>query len=305
MPTADPDPSAPTPSQGRRRARGQFLLALFAVCSLVGALGWWSGLRSAFRGMLLALSVATFLPLLLIVAFVVVFLGLSLVAILSGDADATPHAGDAFGAAEGLRAFVRRVLVPYYRLLFVRRHPLFLGALGGLFLGTLLLGALLVIRVLPGEVCTLKRMAAVQSAVEDHYRHRAGYPPPVQAGWVDARLAADAPGGWPYCSIGSEAAEGVERVVLDGFGRKLRYEVAGRWPLASYRILSLGYDGRDGRDDLCLSGSSRARAALDRLATAAGAIHDLLATSSAHPGQHRWWSVLRAATCPPEARSTD
>jgi hypothetical protein len=85
-------------------------------------------------------------------SLVLIFLGMSAIAILSGDPDAAPLASDAYAASEGLAAFFRRVFVPYYRFLFT-----------------------------------------------------------------------------------------------------------GHWPLTSYRLSSLGYDGKASGDDLCLSGSSRAR----------------------------------------------
>jgi hypothetical protein len=82
--------------------------------------------------------------------------------------------------------------------------------------------------------------------------------------------------------------------------------VAGHWPLTSYRLFSLGYDGKESGDDLCLVGRSRARGALDLVGSAAETLHDLLTLtgSSGEPGLHHWWSALRTATCPPGARES-
>lgn len=291
--------SLPAPPTKTSHARSQFVLTSLALCALVAMVGWLSDLRAVFHGTIIVLSVAAFLPLLLSLALVLIFLGMSAIAILSGDPDAAPLASDAYAASKGLAAFFRRVFVPYYRFLFTRRHPAVLGAACGFLVGTLLIWTLLSLFVLPGEVCTLKRMSAIQSAIEK--RH---YPSPHSGQWVDHSVLGEDAKGWPFCPAPSVAPDGPSEILLDGFGRRFNYHVAGHWPLTSYRLSSLGYDGKESRDDLCLSGSSRARAALDRLGDAASTLHDLLAGSSGDPGLHHWWSVLRATTCPPETRST-
>jgi hypothetical protein len=75
-------------------------------------------------------------------ALALIFLGMSAIAILSGDPAAAPVASDAYAASEGLAVFFRRVCVPYYRFLFTRRNPTLLGAACGFLLGTLLSGPL-------------------------------------------------------------------------------------------------------------------------------------------------------------------
>ena len=275
-------------------ARSQFVLTSLAMCALVATVGWLSKLRAVFHGTIIVMSVAAFLPLLLALVLVLIFLGMSAIGVLSGDPAAAPVASDAYAASEGLAAFFRRVCVPYYRFLFTRRNPALIGAACGFLLGTLFVWALLSVLVLPGEVCTLKRMAAIQSAIEK--RH---YPSPLKGQWVDRTVLGEEVNGWPFCPAPSVALEGPAALLLDGFGRPFSYEVAGHWPLTSYRLSSLGYDGQKSGDDLCLGGSSHARAALARLGEAAGMIHDLLAGSSGEPGLQRWWSALRSTTCPP------
>jgi hypothetical protein len=283
------------------RTRLQFSAAALAVCAVVTALGWLSDLRAVFHGTIIVMSVAAFLPLFLALAIVLAFLAMSAVAILSGDPDAAPLASDAYATSEGLVVFFRRVFVPYYRFLFTRRNPALLGAACGFLLGALLVWALLSRLVLPGEVCTLKRMAAIQGAIEQ--RH---YPNPLPGQRIDRAMLGQEAKGWPFCAAPATGPDGSAAILLDGFGRPLTYKVAGRWPLTSYRLSSLGYDGKESSDDLCLGGSSRARAALDRLGNTAEAIRDLLTltTSSGDPGLHRWWSALRTTSCPPDSKGT-
>jgi hypothetical protein len=276
----------------------------WGVClPLVGA-GWLTGLRGAFHGMVLVLSVAAFLPLLVVLTFILLFLVVSLLAVLVGESDAAPAAADAFAASEGLANFRRRILVPYYRVLFAQRHPALLGAACGLLLGTLLIGMLLSLLVVPGEVCTLKRMAAVQGALQKQIGWLHGPPAPVQGRWADAALLPGTPPGWPYCAAASTEPAESTSLLLDGFGRRLTYEVSGRWPLASYSISSLGYDGRPSGDDLCISGNTLARSTLDRLKDTAKLVHDLLAGPSGQAATHHWWSAVRATSCPAGTRRT-
>jgi hypothetical protein len=49
---------------------------------------------------------------------------------------------------------------------------------------------------------------------------------------------------------------GNDDFILDGFGRPLHLRVKGKGILASYTLISWGYDGKPGRDDLCISRSS-------------------------------------------------
>lgn len=280
-------------------ARIQFAMAALAVCGAVTLVAWLSDVRAVFHGTIIALSVAAFLPLFFALAIILVFLGMSIVAVVSGDPEAPPLASDAYATSEGLSAFFRRVFVPYYRFLFTRRNPVLLGAACGLLLGSILVWVLLSRLVLPGEVCTLKRMATIQGAIEK--RH---YPSPLPGQRIDHAMLGDEPKGWPFCAIAASQPDGTAAILLDGFGRPLTYRVAGHWPLTSYQLSSLGYDGKQSSDDLCLGGRSRVRGALDLVGNAAETVHDLLTLtgSSANPGLHRWWSALRAATCPPDAR---
>src|SRR5438105_1430950 len=170
-----------------------------------------------------------------------------------------------------------------------------LGAFSGLLVGALALGALLAQYVVPGEVCTLQRMRALQSGIEGYHHHHAGYPVPVEGNGIDIGLVSDTKGGWPFCLTSSTGTQAPDHVSVDAFGRRLQYDVSGRWPYASYRLRSLGYDGHPGSDDLCLDGRSRAREAVNRLADAASAIHYLLGDSAERASREHWWSALRAS----------
>ena len=172
----------PSPPAKASRTRLQFIVASLAMGALVAMVGWLSDLRAVFHGTIIVFSVAAFLPLLVALTIVLAFLGMSAIAVLSGASDSAPTAADAFATSEGLAAFFRRVLVPYYRFLFSRRHPVLLGSACGFLLGTLLVWALLSAVVLPGEVCTLKRMAAIQSAIDSRL---ASFPSPLHDQWID------------------------------------------------------------------------------------------------------------------------
>ncbi len=80
----------PAPPTKPNHARIQFVLTSLAMCALVVTVGWLSDLRGVFHGTIIVLSVAAFLHVLLALAFVLIFLGMSAIAILSCDPDAAP-----------------------------------------------------------------------------------------------------------------------------------------------------------------------------------------------------------------------
>ncbi|HJX54117.1 MAG TPA: hypothetical protein VJ801_15225 [Polyangia bacterium] len=301
---ANPTLSPLVPADGDSSARLQFLLAISGVCIFIAVIGWVSDLRGALHGMLLVMSVAAFFPLLVVLAGILLFVALSLIAVVAGDSDASPSAVEAHAMGEGLVVLGKRLLVPYYRFLFTRRSPLFLGAVSGLLLGTILLWVLLALIVLPGELCSLKRLTAMQDAVDHYYKLHGNYPVPVQGKWLDRRVLSGEEPDWPACQAASVETDGSDVILLDGFGRRIHYQVAGHWRLASYRLTSLGYDGREGKDDICLAGATRARAALDRVADTADSLHRLLGSFSGKPSLQHWSAALRRATCPPDSRAS-
>ena len=293
---ASPTPSRPASVTGKASVRLRFLLTVSLVCGLLVTIGWASDLRGTFHGMLLALSVAAFLPLLVVLACIVLFFVVCLVAVMAGDS-VGPGAADSVALSEGLVVFFKRILVPYYRFLFTRRSPIFLGAVSGLLLGTTLLWALLTLVVLPGEVCSLGRLTAMQDAIDGYYKLHGKYPSPVQDKWLGQYVLSDNQPNWPVCKAPSVETEGGDAVLLDGFGRRIHYSVAGRGRLASYELRSFGYDGRQGDDDICLTGETRGQAAVDRVAKAVDSVRRLFHSASGKPALHHSWAALRAASC--------
>lgn len=231
-------------SSGWWRAQGRrFLLAVALVALAVVLGGWFTGARQVMHAALLGVAVVAFLPFLVIGAGILLALLVAAVAtvaaVFSGDAG-----GGLEGAVEGGGAVVGGggwLLPRYYRFLGRRRHPAFWGGLCGVLLGGLLLWGLLAILVVPGEARTVTALAAAQARLEQRY-------------------AAD--GGWPRPQQGQLVLEG--EPLRDGFGRPLRYEVSGRWKLASWRLRSTGYDGVVSGDDLCIAGASRLVAMIEQ-----------------------------------------
>jgi hypothetical protein len=63
---SDPISSPPAVRAGQASAKVRFLLAMSGVCTSIVVIGWVSDLRGVLHGMLLALSLAAFLPLLVV-----------------------------------------------------------------------------------------------------------------------------------------------------------------------------------------------------------------------------------------------
>lgn len=116
----------------------------------------------------------------------------------------------------------------------------------GLLLGGLLLWGLIALLILPGESRTARILAEAHLEIERIRRETGRHPAPTPQGI----LALD--------------RDGRAQVVLDGFDRPLHYRVAGRGAVSSYVVTSLGYDGRPGRDDLCVGDSTRVARWLDK-----------------------------------------
>ncbi|MBN1611662.1 MAG: hypothetical protein JW940_33815 [Polyangiaceae bacterium] len=143
---------------------------------------------------------------------------------------------------------------PYYRWLARHRGSPLLGVPVGLLLGGFLLWAALAVFVLAREARTTERLLQAQAVVENAYREAKRYPPPDGRGHFPV----------PDAVASSFAnALGAQHRLLDAFGRPVRYEVKGRWKLASYRLRSLGFDGVRSDDDLCVSGQTRLQAMAD------------------------------------------
>jgi hypothetical protein len=240
--------------QGRR-----FLVAAVITAIAVVVLGWTTGLRQVMHGALLALAVAALLPLLLVAGglLVIMLIGflLALPAALAG-AGEVPADGALDGAAEPVVEGGGWVIGRYYRLLGRQRHPVFWGIPAGVLFGGLVLWAMIAALVVPGETRTVRALAEAKAAIERVYGASGRFPPPSGHGQL------------PPAAIGaSESSAG--GALQDGFGRPFAYEVSGHWKLASWKLTSLGFDGKPGADDLCVSGSTKLMGWIDKLGNVA------------------------------------
>jgi hypothetical protein len=219
------------------RVRGRGLLVTVAITSLLlVVLGWMTGLRAAMHGAFLAVAAVALLPFVLVSGGLLIVMAIGLVMGLASGA-AADHAVGLADASElvvgGGWSFGAR----YYRFIGRRRHPVFWGIPAGTLFGALVLWALLATFVLPGEARTVRLLLDTKARIDRAYRDTSEFPRPDEEGHV-----------------ASEAGT----VALDGFGRPLHYEVSGRWKLASWVLVSSGFDGKTGTDDdLCISGATR------------------------------------------------
>jgi hypothetical protein len=244
-------------------------IAVLTTLFLV-AVGWWTGLRQALHGVLLGVAVLGLLPFAIIFGGLLAALLFAVLVGLHGGGDAGPGGLIAEGGM--------RLLIPYYRFLARQRHPAVLGVALGLPLSGLVLWALLSLFVLPGEARTVVILADASRRIEQEYRQTRHYPLPI----ADGTLAELSPGG---------AHAGA---TLDGFGRPLRYQLSGTGPFAEYRLISLGFDGAPGRDDLCISGGTR----LSNLRKQAVRLIQALADVTGRPTLAAQVAGIRNLSCP-------
>lgn len=229
------------------KVRGRSFLGAVGVASVsVVGVGWITGLRSVMHGAILSIATVALLPfvviaggllLLMVAGFV-----LGCVATLTGEPPAVDHGLYAAGEVllGGGRWFARR----YYRFIARQRHPLAWGVPAGVLFGGLMLWVLIAALVLPGEAQTVRILSQAKTSIDQIYQQAGQFPRPDRQG----HLAASALGG---------ASVAARVILVDGFGQPLQYEVWGKWPLASWRLVSLGFDGRAGADDLCASGTTK------------------------------------------------
>jgi hypothetical protein len=225
-----------------RRTLWLLLLSAAAAAAAVLSVGWFTGFRQLAQVAMISVAVFAFLP------FVIVATGLllaatlfflSILASLDGTSGGDGGAGD---VAEASFRVGFRTAPGYYRWLASRRHPIFWGVPLGVLLGGLSLWALLAALVLPGEARTAEAIADARAAIDAHYKSAGRYPRPTAGGHVT----------WAALGLPHRGD-----TVTDGFGRPLEYRVEGAWKVASYRLRSPGYDGRQGGgDDFCTSGTT-------------------------------------------------
>ena len=232
--------AAPTQIFPRRQTIRWFVLAAVISALIVMIAGWFTDVRQMLHWVLLTLAVTAFLPFVIIGGGVAAGLILAVVGAVLG----------ASGGEVVAAPFVflgGHLFLPYYRFLGSRRHPVFWGIPVGLLLGCLLLGGLIALVIVPAETRTVRILAETQQEIENLRKKTGRFPTP------------DAEGRLTLNALGRNAAgAGDGGFVLDGFGRPLHFRVRGKGIFASYALISWGYDGKPGSDDLCISGSSQA-----------------------------------------------
>lgn len=250
---------------GWKNHLSEFSFWTVAIASAIVLIGWFTGVRLVAHGALISVFVAALLPFLILAvifvlpAVVTATLGLFGAIMIMCAPEVPVEIG-------GRAAWSARGVVPwYYRLLSRCKHPRLWSAPCGVVLGAAMLGALIAFCIVPGEARTAEVFARTQTAIDQAYKENGAFPRPTD----DGHLA--------FAELGTNGDTQSQDVLLDGFGRPVRYEVRGRGKLASYRLLSYGFDGRPGTDDLCLSGAttlgritSATFDALERLGALAG-----------------------------------
>jgi hypothetical protein len=226
----------------RRRTIRYFVVAAVITAVLVMVVGWFTDVRQLLHWVLLSLAVTAFLPFVIIGGGLAVGLVLALVgAVLGADAAAGAAVGEITAEAGG------HLFLPYYRFLGRQRHLLFWGIPLGLLLGCLLLAAIIGLVIVPRETQTVRTLAETQQQIENLHKKTGHFPIPDAEGRITFKALGIQP---------PEAANGP--FVADGFGRPLHLRIKGKGILASYTLISWGYDGKPSKDDFCVSGSSQA-----------------------------------------------
>jgi hypothetical protein len=201
------------------------------VAGLVVAVGWLTGAREVMYGALTALLVGAFLPFVTIAAVIAVLM-LGLVVVILAGGDAPDVDSPLKGAEEELPRAVRR----YYRWIGGQKHPFLWGTILGTAGGVLALWGLIAWLVVPREAETTRRLLELKETIDAHHAREGDYPGALPEGAADA------------------------------FGRPFQLKLGRRSRfVASYTVTSVGFDGRPGRDDLCISGRTRLAAAAEKL----------------------------------------
>ena len=236
----------------------KFTLSSLVTTALVIGIGWFSGAKLVMHGAFIAVAATALLPFLILAVILFLPTMIMLSCGLIGMFMAIEGVGLEMGADA---AWASRGVVPwYYRFMANQKHPFFWGVPCGLVIGAGILAMLIAIWIVPGETRTVEILAETQAVIERVYKDKGAYPQPDEDGHLTR------------AALGLEEDDSADGVVLDGFGRPLRYEVEGRWKLATYRLKSDGYNGRPGQDDFCLAGSTK----LGKLADASVSLLKLL-----------------------------
>jgi hypothetical protein len=241
------------------------------------------GVRQIAYGALAALVLAGLWPLALLVGGFAALMIVAIIAgVVGGEAVGDIGLGD---VSEGVVRGGTKVTAWYYRLVIRAKHPVVWGVVAGVSIGTGLLWAFLVLSVFPRERQTLETLTRLQAAVELQYQTKGSYPASAD-GTVptDLRVGPDAQSGAP---------------VTDAFGHPIRYRVSGAWKVATYTIESLGFDGRQSDDDLCVSGGTRLGTWAQRASTALRGLSAASAAPSSKLGLRWQLAAIQASRCEP------
>jgi hypothetical protein len=228
------------------RVRGGSFLALAATTSVaIVIVGWTSGLRAVMHATLVSLAIAALLPFVVAASGLLLIMGVgfSLALLTSLTGEHVQAEGGLYGLAEMVLGASRRLAPRYYRFVAHPRQRFLWALSAGALFGCLTLWGLMAALVLPGEARTVQILGQARARIEQVYRDTGEFPRPDDEGHLETS------------ALDKETTS--RGVLVDGFGRPLHYDVSGRWRLASWALVSLGFDGRAGADDLCVSGATR------------------------------------------------
>lgn len=141
----------------------------------------------------------------------------------------------AVAVGDGFRIYdvVADFIPSYYQWLFCRRHPLLWGSYLGAILGLVASCGMILWIKEPGEKLTTEILENIREAILKQSEKSHSLPKRTEGQLL-------------YRDIGIE----LNGFVLDSFGRPLDYDMRE----LSFRLRSIGYDGRPGTDDLCVTG---------------------------------------------------
>jgi hypothetical protein len=214
----------------------KFLLTVAIVFLAVLLGGWFTGVQQVMHTALLSVTVFAFFPVIILAAVILIpiilMLALMLISIISGDG------GDGSVNPEAQIPSVV-FLHEYYEWMARQRSPYFWGVPVGVLLGGAILWGLISWLIVPKEMKTSESLLRAERSVKVQYEAKKSFPTP------------GANHSFPQ-TLNQENSP----PLLDGFGRPFLYHVTQNGGQMSYRIKSLGFDGKPGKDDLCVAGST-------------------------------------------------
>jgi hypothetical protein len=230
----------------------KFLLTVAIVFLVVLLSGWFTGIKQVMHTALLSVTVFAFLPVIILAAVILIpiILMLTLIVIgllaslLSGDGGGGDIGGgeaDANSATPEAQTASVVFLHEYYEWMARQRSPYFWGVPVGVLLGGAILWGLISWLIVPKEMKTSEALLRAEQSVKVQYEAQKSFPTPgANHSFPQAPDQENSP------------------PLLDGFGRPFLYHVTKNGSQMSYRIKSLGFDGKPGKDDLCVAGSTGA-----------------------------------------------